>query len=252
MSFNYSFSDSANLTIKSNTTNNIVLYTPYANDTSLEFSSDQVYANAKGARAVRFDHNKQGKLTTELEVFDLQWISILLGGSWAEGVVDISGRDSLTASATNTIELSATPKTGSLVIFSLKADNIAHKTKQTVGTPATNVDEYSISDTTVTLNSTTAPEGTAFVAYYLKDSESTAETIHIKTNEFPVSYEITGDAMMARKHDNVIEYVQYTLPNAKPLGNITLSLKAGSVTSLSAVFDLFGDENNDMAVITKL
>lgn len=252
MGFNYAISDAANLRIKEKSTGNIVLRTPYANTTTAEFSSEQVYANAKGARAVRFDYNKQGTLTCEFEVFDLKWISIMLGGSWSTGVVDVVQTDILYADATNKITLTSTPKAGSLAIFKLQVDKVSHGAEQTLGTPATNEDEYSITDLEVTLNLTSAPQGAAFVAYYLKDSASTAETLHIKTDEFPISYEVIGDTMMARKHDGVTEFVQFKCPNAKPLGNVTLTMQAGGVTALSAVFDLFGDENNDMMVLTKL
>ena len=193
MGFNYAIADAANLRLKEKSTGNIVLSTPYANTTTAEFSSEQVYANAKGSRAVRFDYNKQGKLTCEFEVFDLKWISILLGGAWSTGVVDIAQKDVLSASATNTITLTGTPNASSLAIFKLQADNIGHDAEQTVGTPGTTPNTYSISGTTVTLNATTAPEGTKFVCYYLKDSAATAETLNIKTTEFPISYEIIGE-----------------------------------------------------------
>jgi len=252
MGFNYAIADAANLRLKEKSTGNIVLSTPYANTTTAEFSSEQVYANAKGSRAVRFDYNKQGKLTCEFEVFDLKWISILLGGAWSTGVVDIAQKDVLSASATNTITLTGTPNASSLAIFKLQADNIGHDAEQTVGTPGTTPNTYSISGTTVTLNATTAPEGTKFVCYYLKDSAATAETLNIKSTEFPVSYEVIGDTMMARKYDGVTEFVQFKCPNAKPLGNITITMQASGVTNISAVFDLFPNEDNDMMILTKL
>ena len=252
MSFNYAISDSANLRIREKSTGNIVLYTPYANNTSAEFTSEQVYANAKGARAVRFDHNKQGQLMCEFEVFDLKWIAILLGGSWSTGVVSVAQRDVLTASGTNTITLTGTPKSGSLAIFKLKADNLEHDVEQVLTTATLAANKYTITGSVVSLFADSAPAGTKFVAYYLKDSASTAETISIKTDEYPVSYEVIGDTMMARKHDGVTEFIQFKCPNSKPLGNLTLTMQKGGVTNLSATFDLFGDENNDMMVLTKL
>ena len=249
---NYAIADSANLRLKNKTTGNIDLYTPYANNTSTEFTSQQLYANAKGTRSVRFDYDKQGKLNCEFEVFDLKWISILLGGTWAAGVTNIAQRDVLYASAANKITLSATPKAGSLAIFKLKADKVGHDQPQVLGTPASEPNSYSISLLEVTLNATTAPTGTAFVAYYLKDSAATAETISIKSSEYPVSYEVIGDTMMTRKHDGVTEYIQFNCPNAKPLGNLTITMQKTGATNISAIFDLFPDENDSMMTITKL
>lgn len=68
MGFNYAISDSANFYLKEKKTGQIALYTKYANSTSTEFTSEQIYANAKGTRAVRFDYNKQGTMTVALEV----------------------------------------------------------------------------------------------------------------------------------------------------------------------------------------
>jgi len=252
MSFNYAISDSANLRLREKSSGNIVLYTPYANNTTSEFSSEQVYANAKGARAVRFDYNKQGKLTCEFEVFDLRWISILLGGSWKDGSVSLNVREVLTANASHTLTLTEAPLPGSLAVFKLKSDKLSHDQEQVLAENTTAENTYTMADKVITLNSTTGTEGEVFVVYYLKASDATSETIHIKTNDYPVSYEVVGDTMMVRKHDGVTEFIQFTCPNAKPQGALTLTMQAGGVTSLSAVFDLFGDENDDMMVITKL
>jgi len=252
MGFNYAISDAANLTVIDKATSNILLYTPYANQTSLEFSSEQVYANAKGARAVRFDYNKQGTMTAEFEVFDLKWLSILLGGSWATGADTEWVREVLTVDGSQEATLTDAPTAGSLVIFLLEADLLAHGTEQTVGTPATNPDEYSIVTQTLTMNATSCPEGTQIVAYYYKASAATTEKFEIKFDDYPTSVEIIGQTMMARKDTGVTEYVEFNCPNAKAQGNATITMEAGGVTSLSAVFDLFQDENNNMCVIKNL
>lgn len=252
MGYNYAISDSANLTLKNKATGNIELYTPYANKTSLEFSSDQVYANAKGSRAVRFDYNKQGTMNAEFEVFDLRWLSILLGGSWKTGADTQWVREVLTINASNTADLTDEPTVGSLALFTLETDLLAHKTEQTVGTPATNEDEYSIATKTVTFNATSCPENTKVVAYYYKASTATTEVFEIKTVDFPVAYEIIGQTMMTRKDNGVTEYIEFNCPNAKPQGAATVTMEAGGVTTLSAVFDLFGDASDNMCVIKNL
>ena len=249
---NYAISDAANLRIKENDSGNIALYTPYANQTNAEFTSSQVYANAKGSRAVRFDHDKQGQLMCEFEVFDLKWLSIILGASSSEGTVDIAQRDVLTANASNTVTLTDTPKTGSLAIFLLEEDNVSHGTEQTLTTGTLEANKFTISGDVVTFFADSVPEGTKVVAYYLKDSVATAEQYSIKADEYPVSYEVIGDAMMKRKHDGVTEYIQFNCPNATPIGELTISMEAGGITNLSVNFDLFGDANNDMMLITKL
>lgn len=247
---NYGIKDSADLTIKEEKDSAIVLYTPYANVSTNEWTSDQVYANAKGTRAIRWDYNKQGTLQVEMEVFDLKWLSVLAGTDWETGTTDVFAREPLTASATNIISLSDTPKTGTLAIFKLNADNISHEDEQTEGDPVTNENEYSITGTDVTLNATTAPEGTKFVAYYMKDSASTTEQLKITANDYPESYEVFGETFIRPKDGGADKFVQMNWKNAKPMPNFTITLDASAATNLQITFDLFPDEDNNLATYT--
>jgi len=250
----HAISDAANLTLIDNTTGTVVLYTPYANKTSIEFTSEQVYAHAKGVRAVRFDHGKSGKLDCEFEVFELKFISVLLGGSWTPGKVDIATREFFTVDTTPAIVLGADPKDKSLALFKLKADEIAHEMELVLDTADEGVAEgkYKISGKNITLNATTCPKGTLIAAYYMKDSLVTAERLAIKADEYPVSYTVIGDTMMKQKHTGVNEYIQFQCNNSKPLGQLTFTLEAGGVTNIVATFDLFGDASNNLMTITKL
>lgn len=250
--FNYANTKVAVITLIDNKTKNYVLRTNKANSTNIDITSDQVYAKAQGIDAVKFDHNRKGTLTINLEVFDLKWMSILLGGSWVTGVTDVHQTDILKADATNKITLSAEPKTGTLAIFKLLEDNLGHDTEQTLGEPATNEDTYSITGQEITLNATTAPEGTAFVAYYFKDSNTDAAQLSIKTNVYPGGYTIIGVTEMKAAHNNVPEYFEFVAKNASPQSQFNLSMEGGTPTSLSIVFDLMSDEEGDMLKITKL
>ena len=56
----YALKDCANLRVESASTGKVALYVNYAKTTSLEFSSDQVFAMNKNVKAVRFDSNREG------------------------------------------------------------------------------------------------------------------------------------------------------------------------------------------------
>ncbi len=248
-------SDAANLTLINNTTGNVELYTPYANKTNIEFSSEQIYALAKGVRAVRFDYGKTGKLDCEFEVFELKFISILLGGAWTKGKYEYAIRETQTVSSTNTITLDNTPKTDSLAIFKVNKDDMyVHDEEQTayIGTDDIPVNKYKIADKVVTFNATSCPKDTKVVAYYLLDTVKDTERLEIKEDEYPDSYTVIGDAMLARKADGVKEFIQFKCGNAKPLGQLTLTLEAGGVTNLVATFDLMADGYGNFMTITKI
>ncbi|REK76307.1 hypothetical protein [Paenibacillus paeoniae] len=249
---NYGIKDAANLTIRKKSDKGIFLYTPYANVTTNEWTSDQVYANVKGSRAIRWDNNKQGKLTVSLEVFDLKWLAMLAGADWSKGKTDMFVRKELTADAANSITLPSTPKAGSVSIFQLLDDKVTHAEEQLVGDPTQNENEYSLTGQKITLNAATAPENAVFVVYYQAETAVTAKTLEIKANKHPEAFEIIGDTFIRPKDGGEDEFVQMFYPNARPVSNFTITMDSGNVTNLEIVFDLFPDADQNLAVYTLL
>lgn len=216
--------DSANFTIikKGAGMGKPLIYADYSTQSSNEWSADSVYAMSKSTRAIRWDYNKQSTLKATLEVFDLKWLSLLTGSDFVSGVTSTLKRDVLEVNATNKVTLKATPKTGSLSIFLLDTDNLSHLTEQTLGTPATNVNEYSVATgTEITFNATTAPEKTKVVCYYLADTTATAQKMVIKANAFPFNVEVYSDTMI-RDTDGLDKFVQLHYLNCKAKGNFTI------------------------------
>jgi len=54
--------DSANLQIISNAINKPLLYIDYAKTSTIDFTSEQIYAYNKSVKAIRWDKNREGKL----------------------------------------------------------------------------------------------------------------------------------------------------------------------------------------------
>lgn len=244
--------DSANFTIKKKSDGKVFLFADYATTSTNEWTSDSVYALSKSTRAIRWDSNKQSTLKATLEIFDLKWLSMLTGSEFVTGATNILAREVLTSSATNTITLTDTPKTGSLQVFLLESDKLTNGEEQILGTPASTINTYSITDKVITLNATSAPEGTGLVVYYIKDSEATAKVMHIEANKFPFAVEIYADTMI-RDTDQQDKFVQLHYLNAKAKGNFTLTMSANDITKLEIEFDLFKDSTSeDMATYTIL
>lgn len=240
----YGIKDSSNLTVISNNTNKVVLFADYCNKTDINFTSETVYAMKKGVKAIGWDKNREGTMSTEMQVFDLQWIALLMGSELTTGIVELNKREVLTVTSGGAT-LTETPKSGSLTIFKLDSDGISQLTEQTLGTPASTVNTYSISGKTLTFNATTFATDAKIVCYYLLDSAATAKSFVVDASSFPSGYTIIGDTTI-KDGSGVERVVQFRMNNVKPKSSMTLSMNSDDVTTISIEWDIFADNENDM------
>jgi hypothetical protein len=248
----YGIRDAANVEVIRKSDGKPYIYSDYATEVANDWKHDSVYAMSKSTKAIRWDYNKESTLKLTLEVFDLKWLTMLTGSEFVKGVTDIRIREVLTVGETSTgvASLSKTPKTGTLVMYTLDSDNISHVTELTAGTPATTENTYNITSLAVTFNTASCPDGTKVVAYYLADSEATAQTMAIKSNTFSFPVEIYMDSMI-RDTDGLDKFVKMHYLNARGKGNFTLTFSANAITKLEIEFDLLKDSSSDdMATYT--
>ena len=249
---NYGIKDAANVVLKKKSDGKPFLKSEYANVTTNEWTSAQTYAMAKGSRAIRWDHAKESTLVMDMEVFELKWLALVAGKDWVTGATDIFKNEVLYASSGNTITIAETPVTGSLSVFKLESDFVTHADEQTAGNPAETPNTYSIDAKVITLNSTTAPEGTAFVVYYMYESGATAQQLTFTANDFPESFEVIADTYIRPKDGGLDEFVQIHYINARPMPNVTLTMDASNAANLSITFDLLPDAKGNIATYTVL
>lgn len=243
----YGIKDVANLTIKTiekgGKEGKIFLYTPYANVTTNEWSSDRVYAMAKGVRAIGWDHSKEGTLTVESEVFDLKWLAMVAGSDWITASVgngfDLLRREILKGDKTGSITLSRTPVEDTVSVFILDTDSVSHKEE---------IDDVTVGEGNVITNIKLAGEDV--VVYYMEKVESGATQLSFPFDKYPANFEIYGDVMITPRTGEAVEFVQMRWGNAKPQGNFTITMDATTPTNLSTTFDLFPDKNNNLATYT--
>ena len=237
--------DSANLQIISNATSKPLLYIDYAKTSTIDFTSEQVYAYNKSVKAIRWDKNREGTFKTDMEIYEKKVIALLFGTAITSKTISVAKREVLSVAAGGTgAELSATPKSGSLSIFILDSDLHTHGVEQTVGTPATTENKYSIANNTeLTFNATTFASAGKVVVYYLLDG--THATFTVDNVSFPGGYTIYADAAL-RGTNQVDTYVQYQLPNVKPKSNVSLTMDSDNVTKLSIEWDIFPDSAGNM------
>ena len=73
----YALKDCANLRVINAQTGKTDMFVDYAKTSTMEFSSDSVFAMNKNVKAVRFDSNREGTFTTTMEVFPMNIIPLL-------------------------------------------------------------------------------------------------------------------------------------------------------------------------------
>lgn len=144
-----------------------------------------------------FDHTKTMDLKCTLPLVDLTMLAQLAGKPLTTGeAVILPKKEILTASVTNTITLSeTTPAVGTLQVYLLSGDRDLGIV-QAVGTPATAPNTYSIAvGGVITLNTTTAPVGTKFIAFYDYTSGVTVTQVTFTANDFPGYMRVTGEGL---------------------------------------------------------
>ena len=248
----YGLKDCANLTVKSKETNKIKMYADYAKTSTIEFTSESVYAYNKNTKAVRWDKNREGNFKTTMEIFNMDIIAMLFGSELEEKQIPFMKREVCPVNGGKaTLTTQDTIKTGTLAVYKLDPSDMKTNIKeQAVGTPASAENTYSISDKVITLNTTTFPDDTGYVAcYYMVDTN--AQTFTVDNVSFPGGYEIYGDTAL-RNTDQVDEFVQFQLMNVKPQSNVTITMDVDNVCSLEITWDILSDKNGDMMRWSKI
>lgn len=248
----YGIKDCANLQLFDKATGVPVVYTDYANVSTNEWSSERVYANSKGARAIAWDYDRQGTLQVEMEVFDLQWLAIAAGSEIKQGEAQVAKREVVRVGTDKKVTLSGSPVEGSVAVVPVGADEVEHIGDPLVsvvvdGTTVTEIGagQFTANGSEITFASD-AIEGTPYAVYYLVQ-ESDAKTFTISADKFPKSFKIVADAMIREKETGKDEFVQITYPNARPQSNFTITMSATEPTNLQVTFDLFPNKDKEIA-----
>ena len=236
----YGIKEVLNLSLVDYATQMPVLYSDYATITTNALTMQRLdLRGGQGAfKIMSFDYQRDSTMTIELPLVDPKMIAILGGDPAVVGAQNVFKREVLTVNA-GAVNLSAAPVNNTLTVFNLLGlrDN---GTQLTVGTPASTPNTYSIAGTTVTLNSTSNPNGSQVVCWYQYASPATTTKVSIKANKFPQAVTIFGDGLWRDTLDETDKIVKVKAYKARPKGNFTFTMDSTKATSLSMEFDLFG------------
>ncbi len=242
----YGIKDCANLTLFDKATGQPSIFSDYANVSTNEWKADRVYATSKGSRAIAWDHNREGTLTVEMEIFDLKWLALLAGTDITEGEANVAKREIVHVGADKKATVSGTPVAGSLQLVKVGADEVEH-----IDDPLSEVasaptgKQFSATGNEITF-ATDAVEGEAYAVYFLV-LDTNVKSFEISSDKFPKSFEVVADALIREKENGSDEFVQINFPIARPQSNFTVTMDTANPTKLSVTFDLFPDKNKNMA-----
>jgi hypothetical protein len=223
-----------------------LFHVDYASNTNFNITGERLplRGGQGNYKLLDIDHSKDCQYVASLPLIDINALAEKLGRSVSTGAKTAFKREILTADGSNQITVAGTPLSNTLIIHALDNDRDLG-TEQTAGTPATTEDEYSISGLVVTLNATTAPEETKFVATYNYTSGENAQNIKITANDFPGFVTIRGRGLYDDDQLGVTVPVSFTIHKAKVLPSFELTAEEGAATVLDFTVDCYPILNSD-------
>jgi len=217
-----------------------LFYVDYAGQSNINTTGERlpIRGGQGNYKILDLDHTKDCTFASMLPLVDINALAVKLGVSVTEGATSATMQEILTVSASNTITLSATPTGSTLKLYKL-SDERDLGVEQTAGTPASTPNEYSISGKVVTLNSTTAPENSKFIAFYEYTSGTTAQNVKITASDFPSFITITGRGIVDDDQDGQKIPVSFKVHKAKVQPQFELTMAGDSATELDFTTDCY-------------
>lgn len=191
----------------------------------VETTGETVYSRGGrgNAKIIGFSSNRESKLTMQDALFDNNAIAMLTGNDLVAGTKKIDRREVLTVTS-STITLAKTPAGALVSVFKLNADG-TNGTEYTLGTPASNALEYSVSGKVVTFN-VAVTNNTQFRVYYQVNTATDTKTIKVSSDQFGKTFRVVLDVLVTDIFTKQAYAGQIRIPNAKFEDNFNLSFSA--------------------------
>jgi len=244
MSNTFAFKEVLNYTVQTYSATGVggavQFFVDYAKDSSVATTGERldIRGGQGNYKLLSMDHSKDATFKATLPLLDTSALSSMTGKALVTGATQVPKREIITITVAGTMTLANTPVIGSLKIYKL-LNNRDISTEQTVGTPATTPDQYTISTATVTLNVTTGAIGTKFLCVYDYTSTALAKKMTITANNFPGYVRITGDALAVDESDGLTYPVKFDIKKAKVKPGFEWTFASDKATEIPFEYDLF-------------
>lgn len=211
-----------------------VLFADFGNVTTAGFSSDNVYAMKKGAKAIAFNNPLEGTISIECSVHPLS-IYALFGDGTIEKTGIIKKREVVKATGSaGKLTLTGTPKDGT--VFVCKK-----------GEWGKEVIEGNFSGTDFTATTTSEiVNGEYYEVGYLEEKSSGINKITINNNKLPKDLTISMETLDKDVEGNLVPFI-INVYKATIQRNLELSFSSeGDPATLSVTFDCLQDDNGNV------
>lgn len=193
--------------------------------TSVETTGETVYSRGGrgNAKIVGFSSNREAKIVMQDAIFDNKAVAMLTGNDLVQGtkVVDYNEVKVVTS---NKITLSKTPKGALVSVFAVNPDG-TNGTEFTLGTPASNPNDYSITGKDLTFNSGVT-NNTKIRVYYKIETATDAKTVKVTSDQFGKTFRVSIDVNVTDVYTKKVYNGQINIPNAKFEDNFNLSFSS--------------------------
>lgn len=191
----------------------------------VETTGETVYARGGrgNAKIVGFSSNREAKLTLEDAIFDNEAVAMLTGNDILEGKKIIDRHDVLSVTSSK-VSLPKTPKGALISVYVVNPDGTNGK-EYTLGTPATNQQEYSIAGKELTFHSSVVNDSKIRV-YYKVETASDAKTVRVTSDKFGGSFRVAVDVLVVDVFTKKAFQGQLSVANAKFEDNFNLDFAA--------------------------
>lgn len=208
----------------------------FANVSTTNFQANRVYAKGGwGApNRVGFDGERTGTLQIDTQIMPVKLFALLSGKEIAK-TATVLKREELTAGADG-IQLSETPKTGTVQVFAAGDD---------CGTPISdiNVAEKKVTATGITENKN-------YIAYYYLEKAKGVQSVKFDADTFPKAFEIRGE-MPFKTEDEEEVMCDLAYYKAQPQATFNLAFQnTGDPTTVSITFDCYANQDGDIYDMT--
>ena len=210
-----------------------VLFADFGNVTTAGFSSENVYAMKKGAKAIAFNNPLEGTISIEMQCHPLSIYAL-----FSDGTIEKSGiikkREVVKGSAGGKLTLTGTPKDGT--VFACKK-----------GEWGKGVIDGSFSVTDFTATSTgDIVQDEYYEVGYLEEKASGINKITINNNKLPKDLTISMETLDKDVEGNLVPFI-INVYKATIQRNLELSFSSeGDPATLSVTFDALQDDDGNV------
>jgi hypothetical protein len=189
----------------------------------IDSTAETTYARGGfgNSKLVGFSHNKEAKLNMTEALFDKDALAMLTGNALVTAAKVISF-DDVKSVTSNKITLSKTPVGAITTVYKLNADG-TNGQEYTLGTPATNATEFSVSGKDLTFH-TSVTNGTLFKVYYKVNTAADAKTVRVSSDAFGGTFKIVIDLLVRDSFDGMDYAAQLIVPRGRFEENFNIEL----------------------------